>query len=150
MMISEVLSRGKRHKARKRVGRGPGSGHGKTAGRGHKGMGQRAGSPKRTLAEGGALPLFRRMPKRGFSNARFQTRYQVVNLRDLESRFDEGTHVTPSLLEETGLIRDAKRPVKVLGDGQLTKKLRVQANGFSAAAAAKIQQAGGQAETIQL
>jgi large subunit ribosomal protein L15 len=148
MMISDVLSRGKGHKARKRVGRGPSSGHGKTSGRGHKGLGQRAGAPKRTLAEGGALPLFRRLAKRGFSNAEFRRRYEEVNLKDLESRFDEGTHVTPSLLEETGLIRDAKRPVKVLGDGQISKKLKVQANRFSAAAARKIEQAGGQAEII--
>lgn len=147
-MISEVLSRGKRNKPRKRVGRGVGSGHGKTSGRGHKGMGQRAGAPKDTLAEGGQLPLFRRVPKRGFSNVRFRTGYQVVNVGDLESRFADGTHVTPSLLEEVGLIRDAKQPVKILGDGQISKKLRVEATRFSTSATAKIGQAGGQAETI--
>jgi len=146
MMISEALSKGKRHKPRKRVGRGTGSGHGKTSGRGHKGIGQRAGAPKKTLAQGG-LPLFRRIPKRGFSNAQFRTDYQVVNVGDLEARFEDGTHVTPSLLEEVGLIRDARQPVKILGDGSITKKLRVEATRFSAPAAAKIGQAGGQVET---
>ncbi len=146
MMISEALSRGKRHKSRKRVGRGTGSGHGKTSGLGHKGIGQRAGAPKKTLAQGG-LPLFRRIPKRGFSNAQFRTEYQVVNVGDLELRFEDGAHVTASLLKEAGLIRDARQPVKVLGDGTISKKLRVEATRFSGSAATKISEAGGQAET---
>jgi len=146
MMISEVLSRGNKNKPRKRVGRGTGSGTGKTSGRGHKGVGQRMAGRKNILAEGGQFPLFRRIPKRGFSNAQFRTAYQVVNVASLQERFDDGTHVTLNLLEESGLIRSAKQPVKILGDGDISKKLKVEATKFSASAAKKIADAGGEAK----
>ncbi len=146
MMISDILSKAGRKKPRKRVGRGIGSGLGKTAGRGHKGMGQHSTEAAAAMAEGGQMPLFRRLPKRGFSNAQFRTEYQVVNVARLQERFDEGTHVTAKLLEERGLIHDAGKPVKVLGTGELTKKLTVEVTGFSASATRKIAEAGGQAK----
>lgn len=143
MMIGEVLKQAGKNKRRKRIGRGTGSGHGKTSCRGNKGSGQRAGRAIRPLTEGGQMPLFRRIPKRGFNNAQFRTEYQVVNLLDLEARFDSGAKVTPVELEEAGLIHSATRPVKVLGTGELKKKLEVEATKFSATAADKISKAGG-------
>ncbi len=95
------------------------------------------------------MPLFRRIPKRGFSNAQFRTVYQVVNVAMLQERFDDGTHVTPRALEETGLIHDAARPVKILGTGEISKKLQVEATRFSASASRKITEAGGQAKTAE-
>ncbi|UCD28048.1 MAG: 50S ribosomal protein L15 [Planctomycetota bacterium] len=147
MMISDILSQARRNKRRKRVGRGVGSGRGKTCGRGHKGSGQRAGRVTRPLTEGGQMPLFRRIPKRGFNNARFRTEYQVVNVSALESRFDAGTKVTPAVLEQAGLISDATKPVKILGDGDITKKLDVEAAKFSTSAAMKITKVGGNIKT---
>ncbi len=147
MMITEITSKGQRNKPRKRVGRGLGSGRGKTSTRGHKGMGQHSTDQARRLTEGGQMPLFRRIPKRGFSNANFRTEYQVVNVSALEV-FEPGTKVTPALLEATGLIRDAHKPVKVLGTGELKKKLDVQAARFSETAQRKITEAGGQANVI--
>jgi len=147
MMITDVTSKGRRNKPRRRVGRGVGSGSGKTAGRGNKGMGQHSDN-RVGLREGGQLPLFRRLPKRGFSNARFRTQYQVVNLADLQEVFDDGAQVTPAALAEAGLIRDPAGPVKVLGDGELAKKLKVEANRFSASASRKIAAAGGLARVI--
>jgi large subunit ribosomal protein L15 len=147
MMISDVTSRGQKNKPRKRVGRGIGSGLGKTSGRGHKGMGQHADTGV-GLGEGGQLPLFRRLPKRGFSNAKFRTQYQVVNLGDLQEVFDDGAQVTPAALAEAGLIRDPAGPVKILGDGELANKLKVEASRFSASAARKIAAAGGEARVI--
>jgi large subunit ribosomal protein L15 len=149
MMIDDILSKAGRHKPRKRVGRGLGSGHGKTSGRGHKGLGQRAGNSRDRLGEGGAFPLFRRIPKRGFNNAQFRTEYQVVNVAVLNDRFGDGSHVTPVTLEEAGLIHDANRPVKILGTGELNKKLNVEATRFSTTAAEKIAQAGGQTKQIE-
>lgn len=143
MNITEVTKRAGAHRKRRRVGRGEGSGLGKTSGRGHKGEGSRSGGLKGKLYEGGVFPLFRRVPKVGFNNANFRTEYQVVNLRDLESRFAEGGHVTAASLHELGLIRDAKSPVKVLGDGAITKKLTVEAERFSKTAAQGIESAGG-------
>ncbi|HSW46358.1 MAG TPA: 50S ribosomal protein L15 [Phycisphaerae bacterium] len=147
MMISDVTSKGRKNKTRKRVGRGIGSGLGKTAGRGHKGMGQHADTGV-GLGEGGQLPLFRRIPKRGFNNARFRIVYQVVNLADLQEIFKDGAHVTPAALEEAGLIRDAAAPVKILGDGDLSKKFRIEAHRFSATASRKISDVGGEAKVI--
>lgn len=146
MNITDVLKQAGRKKNRKRIGRGPGSGHGKTSGRGHKGLGQRAGGTTRRMTEGGQMPLFRQIPKRGFSNARFRTEYQVVNVSDLDARFENGSHVTPAILEAAGLIHSASRPVKILGDGELTKKLKVEADKFSASAVEKIARAGGEAK----
>jgi large subunit ribosomal protein L15 len=133
-------------KRRKRVGRGDGSGHGKTAGRGHKGHKARTGGGSRPGFEGGQMPLVRRVPKRGFRNP-FRKEYAVVNLKQLES-FEAGTEVTPELLRDRGLIRKGAAPVKVLGDGELGKALTVKAHRFSARAAEKIEAAGGKAERI--
>jgi len=127
--------------SRKRVGRGPGSGLGKTAGRGHKGQGSRAGSRMVPGFEGGQMPLIRRVPKRGFNNI-FRVEYSVVNLEQLA---DLGAEVTPELLREKGIVRGSK-PVKVLGDGELKKAIRVVAHKFSKSARAKIEAAGGRCE----
>jgi large subunit ribosomal protein L15 len=143
MNTSEITKQAGAKRKRKRVGRGEGSGSGKTSGRGHKGAGARSGYRKVSLAEGAVFPLFRRLPKFGFNNAQFRTEYQVVNVGDLDARFDEGTHVTPAALEEVGLIRDRKDPVKILGNGELKKKCTVEAHRFSASAASKIEATGG-------
>ena len=145
MNITEVTTQVGAHRKRRRVGRGEGSGWGKTSGRGHKGQGSRSGGAKEAglLSEGGVFPLFRRLPKVGFNNKNFRTEYQIVNVADLESRFESGGHVTAAALAEFGLIRDAKGPVKVLGDGEIKKKLVVEAERFSAQAAAKIEACGG-------
>jgi len=132
---------------RKRVGRGPGSGNGKTAGRGHKGQRSRSGYSRRYGFEGGQMPLARRIPKRGFTNI-FRVGYQVVNLRDLDRMFSDGDTITPELLEEKGLIRGGKKPLKVLASGELGKKLTVQAHAFSKNAQAAIEAAGGSCETV--
>lgn len=132
---------------RKRVGRGPGSGNGKTAGRGHKGQKSRSGYSRRYGFEGGQMPLVRRIPKRGFTNI-FRVGFQVVNLRDLDRLFADGDTVTPELLVEKGLIRGGKKPVKVLASGELGKKLTVQAHAFSKNAQATIEAAGGSCETV--
>lgn len=150
MMISEITGKAKnRNKNRKRVGRGIGSGVGKTCGHGHKGMGQHSTDQARRLTEGGQMPMFRRIPKRGFNNANFRKEYQVVNVAELAEAFDNGAKVTPAVLEAAGLIRDAKALVKVLGTGEMTKKLEVEANKFSESAAQKITQAGGQAKVLE-
>ena len=132
---------------RKRVGRGVGSGLGKTSGKGHKGQNARSGGGVRPGFEGGQLPLFRRLPKRGFKNALFKTRYAVINLSDLD-KFEEGAVVTPELLKEMGLIKKQLDGVKVLANGTLTKKLTVKANKFSDAALREIEKIGGKAEVI--
>ncbi len=134
-------------KPRKRVGRGPGSGHGKTAGRGHKGQKSRSGYSRRFGFEGGQMPLVRQIPKRGFTNI-FRIEYQLVHVKDLEDQFEEGAVVTLELLAAKGLIRPKKGPVKVLADGDLTKKLKVQAHKFSQSAQAKIEAAGGSCEVV--
>jgi len=134
-------------KPRKRVGRGPGSGTGKTAGRGHKGQKSRSGYSRRYGFEGGQMPLVRRIPKRGFTNI-FRVEYQLVHLADLEEAFDNGAEVTLEALADKRLIRAGKGPVKVLSDGELAKKLTVQAHKFSRAARAKIEAAGGSCEVV--
>ena len=128
--------------AKKRVGRGQGSGHGKTASRGHKGAKSRSGFTRKRGFEGGQMPLHRRVPKRGFNNE-FRVEYAVVNLDTLAERFDDGTTVTPELLREKGLIHSARQPIKVLARGDISKKLTVQAHKFSGKAAEKILAAGG-------
>ncbi|MBD3872250.1 MAG: 50S ribosomal protein L15 [Acidobacteria bacterium] len=132
---------------RKRVGRGPGSGNGKTAGRGHKGQKSRSGYSRRYGFEGGQMPLVRRIPKRGFTNI-FRVEFQVVNLRDLERVFSDGDTVSPEAMVEKGLARGGKRLIKVLADGDLTKKLIVQAHKFSGSARAGIEKAGGSCEVV--
>lgn len=145
MMIHEITEKVGAHKKRKRVGRGIGSGHGKTAGRGHNGAGSRSGATGSIRAgrEGGQMPLFRRVAKRGFSNANFKTLYSVVNIHAIDSRFEDGAEVNPDMLVKVGLIRDTKLPVKVLGTGETTKKLQVTAAAFSSSAQEKITKAGG-------
>ena len=132
-------------KKNKRVGRGPGSGHGKTSCRGHKGQKARSGAKFRAWFEGGQMPLQRRLPKRGFTNI-FKKSYQVVNLKDLKD-VKENT-ITPELLYELRLIRKKRVPVKVLGDGELSKGLEIKAHAFAKSALEKIESAGGKA--IQL
>jgi large subunit ribosomal protein L15 len=137
---------GSKH-AKKRVGRGHGTGQGVQAGRGHKGAQSRSGYSFKRGFEGGQMPLHRRIPKRGFHNL-FRTEYAVVNLDTLAERFDAGTTVTPELLVERGLINNARRPVKVLARGDISKQLTVQAHKFSGKAAEKIAAAGGAAEVL--
>lgn len=131
---------------RRRVGRGIGSGLGKTAGRGHKGQKARSGGGVRRGFEGGQMPLVRRIPKRGFTNE-LRKEMAVVNVKDL-NRFEEGEVVTPERLKEVGLVKKINHGVKVLGDGELTKRLTVKAHRFSEAARQKIEAAGGQVEVI--
>lgn len=134
-------------KTPKRVGRGPGSGLGKTSGKGEKGQNARSGGGVRPGFEGGQTPLFRRLPKRGFSNAPFKTVYAIINLSDL-NRFEDGAVITPELLKEMGLIKQQLNGIKVLGNGTLEKKLHVRAHKFSDTAIAKIEKLGGKAEVI--
>src|SRR5579862_4258503 len=129
---------------RKRVGRGMGSGHGKTASRGTKGAKSRSGFRFKRGFEGGQMPLHRRVPKRGFTNI-FRVEYAVVNLDTLAEAFEAGTSVTPELLRERGLVRKATAPIKVLGRGEISKALMVRAHKFSGSAAQKIAAAGGTA-----
>ena len=145
MMIHEITEKVGRYKSRKRIGRGEGSGQGGTAGRGHKGAGSRAGFSRRASYEGGQLPWFQRYPKRGFSNADFRKNYHVVNLKVLEERFDAGTTIDVALLAANRVVRDTNLPLKVLGEGDLTKKFTINAAKFSASARKKIQEAGGTA-----
>ena len=147
MKLNELQSNiGATHR-KKRVGRGPGSGLGKTSGRGQKGQKARSGGSINPVFEGGQLPLYRRIPKRGFKNARFKTVYAVINLSDL-NRFEDGTVVTPALLKDTGLVKKQYEGIKVLGNGKLEKKLTIQASKFSESALEKIKEAGSKAEVI--
>ena len=132
---------------KKRVGRGPGSGLGKTSGRGHKGAQSRSGYAFKRGFEGGQMPLHRRVPKRGFNNI-FRTEYDVVNLDQLEARFEAGAMVTPDSLREAGLISSRTSRIKVLGRGEVTKALTVHAHKFSGSAAEKLAGAGGKTETL--
>ena len=133
--------------AKKRLGRGPGSGLGKTSGRGQKGQKARSGGSINPVFEGGQLPLYRRIPKRGFSNHMFKTRYATINLDDLNI-FVDGTVVTPALLKERRVIKKQLDGIKVLGNGNLEKKLSIQANKFSNSALEKIAASGCKAEVI--
>ncbi len=132
---------------RKRVGRGPGSGNGKTAGKGHKGQKSRSGYSRRFGFEGGQMPLVRRIPKRGFTNI-WRLEHEVVNLRDLERLFADGDTVSPAELAGRGLVRKADARVKVLAQGDISRKLVVQAHAFSESAKAKIEAAGGRCEVM--
>jgi large subunit ribosomal protein L15 len=146
MKLHELKAPAGSRRRRKIVGRGPGSGHGQTSGRGEKGQKARAGGSSQPWFEGGQLPLHRRVPKRGFTNP-FRTEYAILNVKDLE-RFQAGTSVTPASLVEAGLVRTANAPVKILGEGSLTKALTVSAHRFSKSAAEKIRAAGGRLEVI--
>ena len=132
---------------KKRVGRGIGSGLGKTSGKGHKGQNARSGGGVRPGFEGGQLPLFRRLPKRGFTNARFKVEYATINLSDL-NRFEDGAVVTPELLKEMGLVKNQLDGIKVLGNGTLEKKLTVKAHKFSSRAQEQIESLGGKIEVM--
>lgn len=147
MKLNDLYSVEGSVKNRKRVGRGQGSGTGKTSGKGEKGQNARSGGGVRPGFEGGQLPLFRRLAKRGFNNYNFRTVYSVVNVEDL-NRFDEGTVVDTKLLKEVGLINKELDGVKVLGNGEITKKLTVKANAFTKSAKDKIENIGGKTEVI--
>ncbi len=147
MKLDEILTKAGKYKARKRLGRGLGSDHGKTSGRGHKGYGSRAGSGRRLGYEGGQSPVLSKIPKRGFSNVNFRKEFQIVNVAALE-KFDEGARIDAAALAEARLINDPRKPVKVLAMGELKKKLTVVASKFSTAAAEKITKAGGTVEEV--
>lgn len=148
MNLHELCPAEGSRKKKKRLGQGLGSGKGKTAGKGHKGQKARAGVSIKANFEGGQMPLARRIPKRGFSNYRFAVKYEIVNVADLEERFDAGSEVTAESLYALRLISGADKPVKILGVGELSKNLTVHANAYSASAANKIEAAGGKAEVI--
>ena len=147
MKLHEIRPNEGAIKTKKRVGRGTASGTGKTSGRGHKGQNARSGGGVRPGFEGGQLPLFRRLPKRGFSNAMFKKEYATINVSDLNN-FEDGAVVTPELLKEMGLLKKQLAGVKVLGNGNLDKKITVKANNFSKSAVEKIENKGGKAEVI--
>lgn len=151
MMIHDITVLAGKYKKRKRVGRGMGSGHGRTCGRGQNGAGSRAGSGGsiRASREGGQLPFFRRIPKRGFSNANFRKHFVIVNVQALEARFDDGAEVSAEALVRVGLIPNTKLPVKILAEGKLAKKLNVTVSCFSAAAKQKITDAGGSVQVAE-
>ena len=143
MMIHDITAKVGPHKKSKRLGRGEGSGNGGTSGRGHKGAKSRAGWNSRPSYAGGATPFARRFPKRGFSNAGFRTEHYVINVRDLDKHFESGATVDIDTLVKLGLIPNSKLGLKVLGTGDLKKKLTVVAAAFSASAKSKIEAAGG-------
>ena len=146
MDLSNLTGQSDIQKKRKRVGRGNGSGHGKTSCRGHKGQGSRAGSGTRPGFEGGQMPLQRRIPKRGFHSP-FKKKYALVNVGQLET-LDAGSEVSPEFLCARGLVRSLRDGVKILGNGSLSKALTVKAHGFSSKAKAKIEAAGGRVEAL--
>ncbi len=143
----QITSVAGRNKSGKRLGRGLGSGRGKTCGRGHKGSRSRAGAMRESLHEGGQMPIFRRMPKRGFSNFKFARRFEIVNVSQLE-RFDDGAVVGLEQLCDVGLIDRRDSMVKILGNGELTKRLQVAAHRFSRTAEEKITGCGGKVQVI--
>ncbi len=147
-MRLENLPKSKETKGIKRVGRGPGSGMGKTSTRGEKGQKARSGSSIPAWFQGGQSPLYRRIPKRGFNNKRFRCEFATINLNALDKLFNDGDIVTPELLKERGIIKDALCGIKILANGELTKKLTVKAHRFSSKAVTKIEKAGGKAEVI--
>ncbi len=143
MNLNDVHRGISKNKKRKRLGRGPGSGHGKTCGRGHKGQRSRAGFSMHATFEGGQMPLVRRIPKRGFNN-KWALTVATVNVSDLEERFEDGAEVTLESLREKNLAKQRFDVLKILGDGELTKKLKISAHRFSQSALEKIQKAGGE------
>ncbi len=147
-MRLESLPKSKELKENKRVGRGPGSGMGKTSTHGEKGQKARSGASISAWFQGGQSPLYRRIPKRGFKNTRFETKYAVINLSDLDKYFKDGDVVTPEVLKSRGILKNQLSGVKVLANGTLTKKLTVKANRFSSVAVTKIEESGGKTEVI--
>jgi len=148
MMSHEITARAGKRKARRRLGRGVATGLGKTCGRGHKGQRSRAGSLPPITKEGGQMPLFRRLPKRGFNNAQFARRYSIINVEQLSS-FAEDTQVNLDVLKEAGLINTTKERIKILGNGEINCRLTVVAHKFSRSAEQKITSAGGTAQLIE-
>jgi large subunit ribosomal protein L15 len=148
-MIHDITAKVGKYKTRKRCGRGEGSGLGGTSGRGHKGAKSRSGWKRRPAYEGGRVPLIRRIPKRGFTNAPFREAFAIVNLKSLEAAFASGAEVNAAAVAAAGLIRSAKMPLKVLGEGDLTKKLNVTAAKFSGSAKSKIEAVGGTVTVIE-
>lgn len=148
MLSNEITAIVGGHKKTKRLGRGKGSGLGKTSGRGHKGSGSRPGSFTRATYEGGQMSLFRRLPKRGFNNYNFATRYEIVNVSQLEKAFSDGTSINIQELAKAGLVDGLHSRVKILGDGELTKKLSVEAHKFSKSAEEKISGCGGTTKIV--
>lgn len=147
MQLDDVHRGITKNRKRRRIGRGPGSGFGKTAGRGHKGHKSRSGYSRKPNFQGGAMPMFRRIPKRGFHN-RFAAEVFAVNVGDLNNVFEDGAEVTPELLAQKGLAKGGYDELKILGDGELTKKLKVSAHRFSKSAEGKITAAGGSIEKL--
>ncbi len=149
MNLEQAKANGLKYKARKRVGRGPGSGHGKTAGRGHGGAKSRSGWSSRLGWEGGQMPLFRRLPKRGFNNKNFRKFYTIINVGELNG-FKDGSAVDLEAVLGTGLVSKNKRSglFKILGDGELKKKLTVKVDAISASARKKVEDAGGSVEVL--
>ena len=147
-MKLENLPKSKETKGIKRVGRGPGSGMGKTSTRGENGQKSRSGASISAWFQGGQTPLYRRIPKRGFNNKNFRTEFATINLSDLSKFFKDGDVVTPEILKERGIIKKSLCGIKVLANGSLDKKLTIKAQRFSSKAVTKIEQAGGKAEVI--
>ena len=147
MKLNELMQNNVARTLWRRVGRGPGSGLGKTSGKGEKGQKARSGVSIPATFEGGQLPLYRRLPKRGFSNAQFKIKYAIINVSDL-NRFDDGAVVTPEILHDAGLLKNQLDGVKVLGNGTLEKKLTIKANKFSKEAVNKIEKSGSTLEVI--
>ena len=147
-MKLESLPASKEAKARKRVGRGPGSGMGKTSTRGENGQKSRSGASIPAWFQGGQSPLYRRIPKRGFNNARFETKFATINVGQLNKLFNDGDVVTPEVLKERGIVKKQLNGIKVLSAGVLDKKLTIKAQRFSSSAVTKIEAAGGKAEVI--
>ena len=143
MIINDAHRGIQKNKKRRRVGRGPGSGHGKTSSRGHKGQKSRAGWSRNAVFQGGAMPLIRRVPKRGFNN-RWALKVAIVNVGDLEGLFNAGDEVTPAALAEKSAASGRYDVLKILGDGELTKRLKVSAHRFSKSARDAIEKAGGE------
>jgi large subunit ribosomal protein L15 len=143
----QITSVAGKHKTRKRLGRGSGSGNGKTCGRGHKGSRSRSGADRSGLREGGQIPIYRRMPKRGFSNVQFADKYEIVNVSQLE-RFEDGSVVGLQQFSDVGLVDRGSSKVKILGGGALTKRLQVTAHKFSKAAEQKITGCGGTVQVV--
>ncbi len=147
MKIDELKPADGSRKRSKRIGRGPGSGHGKTSCKGHKGQKARSGGTKGPGFEGGQMPLQRRLPKRGFSNAPFRKEFAITNLRVL-SNIEDADTITPELLLERGILKDIKDGLKILGDGELSRPVNIKAHAFSSSAIQKINASGGKAEVI--
>ena len=147
MMLHDVNEGNQKRKRRKRIGRGPGSGHGKTSGRGQKGQKSRAGWSQHPVFQGGAMPMIRRIPKRGFNN-KFALTVATINVSDLEQLFEAGAEVSPQVLKENKKVKSRYDVLKILGNGNLTKSLTVTAHRFSKSAREKIEQAGGTVNEI--